>query len=206
LQTILYQVKISIQSYIIGLIIQMIAVSTLTTIGFMIIGVKYAIVLGIITGLLNLIPYIGILFAGLLSIIATLTGSPDLSLIVGVIIVIVIVQIIDNNLLVTLIVSSKVKINAFASIVGIIIGGAIAGFAGMFLAIPMIAILKVIFDRIEPLEPWGYLMGDDLPKTYTWHNIKLPLFDSDKSSDTTQILTEIEAPVFTETTTESDEK
>jgi predicted PurR-regulated permease PerM len=206
LQTILYQVKISIQSYIIGLIIQMIAVSTLTTIGFMIIGVKYAIVLGIITGLLNLIPYIGILFAGLLSIIATLTGSPDLSLIVGVIIVIVIVQIIDNNLLVTLIVSSKVKINAFASIVGIIIGGAIAGFAGMFLAIPMIAILKVIFDRIEPLEPWGYLMGDDLPKTYTWHNIKLPLFDTDKSSDTTQILTEIEAPVFTETTTESDEK
>lgn len=206
LQNILFQVKISIQSYIIGLIIQMVAVSTLTTIGFMIIGVKYAIVLGIITGLLNLIPYIGILFAGLLSIIATLTGSPDLSLILGVVIVIVIVQIIDNNLLVTLIVSSKVKINAFASIVGIIIGGAIAGFAGMFLAIPMIAILKVIFDRIEPLEPWGYLMGDDLPKTYTWHNIKLPLFDSDKSSDSTQILTEIEAPVFTETTTESDEK
>ena len=67
----------------------MVAVTTLTSIGFMIIGVKYAIVLGIITGLLNLIPYIGILFAGLLSIIATLTGSPDLSLIIGVIVVIV---------------------------------------------------------------------------------------------------------------------
>ncbi|MET0759242.1 MAG: AI-2E family transporter [Flavobacterium sp.] len=206
LKDILFQIKVSIQSYIIGLIIQMLTVATLTTIGFMIIGMKYAIVLGIITGLLNLIPYIGILFAGLLSIVATLTGSPDLSLIIGVIIVIVIVQLIDNNLLVTLVVSSKVKINAFASIVGIIIGGAISGVSGMFLAIPIIAILKVIFDRIEPLEPWGYLMGDDLPKTYTWYNIKLPLFDSETSSETTQIIADVKAPIFTETTTESEEE
>jgi predicted PurR-regulated permease PerM len=201
LQDILYQIKVSIQSYIIGLLIQMIAVTTLTTIGFMIIGVQYAIVLGLITGILNLIPYIGILFAGLLSIVATLTGSPDVSLIIGVIIVIITVQLIDNNLLVPLIVSSKVEINAFVSIVGIIIGGAISGVSGMFLAIPIIAILKVIFDRIESLEPWGYLMGDDLPKTYTWHNITLPLFDSETSNETTQV----NAPTFTENTTEQGE-
>lgn len=200
LQDILYQIKVSIQSYIIGLLIQMIAVTTLTTIGFMIIGVQYAIVLGLITGILNLIPYIGILFAGLLSIVATLTGSPDVSIIIGVIIVIITVQLIDNNLLVPLIVSSKVEINAFVSIVGIIIGGAISGVSGMFLAIPMIAILKVIFDRIESLEPWGYLMGDDLPKTYTWHNITLPLFDSE-TNETTQV----SAPTFTENTTEQGE-
>jgi predicted PurR-regulated permease PerM len=198
LQNILCQVKISIQSYIIGLIIQMITVSTLTTIGLMIIGVKYAIVLGIITGLLNLIPYIGILFAGLLSIVATLTGSPDVTLILGVITVIIVVQIIDNNLLVPLIVSSKVEINAFVSIVGIVIGGAISGVSGMFLAIPILAILKVIFDRIEPLKPWGYLMGDDLPKTYTWRNIQLPRFDSEAIDDTTQV----NAPIFTENTTD----
>ena len=83
----------------------------------------------------------------------------------------------------SLIVSSKVKINALASIVEIIIGGAIAGFAGMFLAIPILAILKVIFDKIESLEPWGYLMGDDLPKTYTWHNIQLPLFDPEQTTN-----------------------
>ena len=206
LKTILFQVKVSIQSYIIGLIIQMVAVTTLTSIGFMIIGVKYAIVLGIITGLLNLIPYIGILFAGLLSIIATLTGSPDLSLILGVIIVIAIVQIIDNNLLVTLIVSSKVKINALASIVGIIIGGAIAGFAGMFLAIPILAILKVIFDRIESLEPWGYLMGDDLPKTYTWHNIQLPLFDPEKATNNNPIINEMSQPFSEENIEKPKEK
>ena len=74
----------------------------------------------------------------------------------------------------------------------------------MFLAIPIIAILKVIFDRIESLEPWGYLMGDDLPKTYTWRNIKLPLFDPETSAKKIIIKTDITVPVFTETTTEND--
>ena len=168
LQDILYHIKVSVQSYIVGLLIEMVIVSTLTTVGFMIIGVKYAIVLGLITGLLNLIPYIGILFAGILSIIATLTASPDITLIIGVLIIVIVVQLIDNNIIVPMIVGSKVQINAFVSIVGIIVGGIIAGFSGMFLAIPIIAILKVIFDRIESLEPWGYLMSDDLPKNYTW--------------------------------------
>ena len=170
LQDILYQIKVSVQSYIVGLLIEMVIVSTLTSVGFMIIGLKYAIVLGLITGLLNLIPYIGILFAGILSIIATLTASPDITLIIGVLITVIVVQLIDNNLIVPMIVGSKVQINAFVSIVGIIVGGVIAGFSGMFLAIPIIAILKVIFDRIESLEPWGYLMSDDLPKNYSWKN------------------------------------
>lgn len=205
LQDIINHVTVAVKSYIVGLIFEMIAVSVLTTLGLMLIGVEYAILLGIITGLLNLIPYIGILFAGILTIVASLTGTPDLSIIVGVIVVNVIVQLIDNNILVPMIVNSKVEINAFISIIGIIIGGAIAGISGMFLAIPIIAILKVIFDRIECLEPWGYLMGDDLPKTYTWRNIKLPLFDSETSTTkNAQIITDFKIPVFTETTTESD--
>lgn len=203
LQDILNQIKVAVKGYIVGLILEMIAVSALTTLGFMIIGVKYAILLGIITGILNLIPYIGILFAGVLSIVASLTGTPDLSIMIGVIVVNIIVQLIDNNILVPMIVNSKVEINAFVSIIGIIIGGTISGISGMFLAIPILAILKVIFDRIESLEPWGYLMGDHLPKTYTWRNIKLPLFDSDTSTDTIIIKTDIAAPIFTETTTET---
>ena len=174
---IINHIKVAVKSYIIGLILEMIAVSVLTSIGFMIIGVQYAILLGIITGILNLIPYVGILFAGILSIIASLSGSPDLSVIVGVIVVNIIVQLIDNNVLMPLIVNSKVQINALVSILGIIIGGSLIGVSGMFLAIPIIAILKVIFDRIESLEPWGYLFGDDIPKTYQWRKINLPHFD-----------------------------
>jgi predicted PurR-regulated permease PerM len=84
LQEILSQIKGSVQSYISGLIIEMIFVSILTSIGLYIIGV-YFMLLGIITGILNLIPYVGILIAGILTILSSLTGSPDLSIILGVI-------------------------------------------------------------------------------------------------------------------------
>ena len=165
LRDVLVQIKIAVQSYVVGLTFEMIAVSALTSIGLYLIGVEYFLLLGIITGILNLVPYIGILFAGALSIMVSLSGSTDLSLVAGVIIVNLIVQLIDNNILVPLFVNSKVQINAFVSIVGIIIGNIFAGITGMFLAIPIIAIIKVIFDRIDTLEPWGYLLGDDLPKT-----------------------------------------
>lgn len=144
-----------------------------------------------------------------ISMFATLTGTPDLSMILGVIIVTIVVQLIDNNILVPLVVSSKVEINAIASIIGIIIGGAIAGIAGMFLAIPTIAILKVIFDRIEPLKPWGYLMGDDLPKTYEWRNIRLTNYSYSLQPDHVPsnidcAQTDVPTPqLFTETSTQN---
>jgi len=168
LQDILHTIKISVQSYIVGLLFEFVIVSVLTAVGLMIIGVKYAILLGVITGLLNLIPYIGILIAGVLTVIASLTGTSDLTVIVGILVVNIVVQIIDNNILVPMVVSSKVEINSIASIVGIIFFGLIGGISGMFLAIPLMAIAKVIFDRIDSLRPWGYLLGDDLPKSFSW--------------------------------------
>ncbi len=173
LQQVLGQVKKSVQSYISGLIIEMIVVAVLTSIGLYFIGVEYYILLGFLTGILNLIPYIGILIAGILTILASLTGTPDVSLIMSVIVVNVIVQIIDNNVLVPLIINTKVQINAFVSIIGIIVGGGLAGIAGMFLAIPILAIVKIIFDNTDSMEAWGYLMGDNVPKGFIWrHNKK----------------------------------
>lgn len=172
LEDILKTIKTSVQSYILGLLFEFAIVSVLTALGLMIIGVKYAILLGVITGLLNLIPYIGIVIAGVLTVVASLTGTSDLTVLIGILVVNIVVQFVDNNILVPIVVSSKVEINSIASIVGIIIGGALAGISGMFLAIPVMAILKVIFDRIESLEPWGYLLGDDLPKTFLLKKVK----------------------------------
>lgn len=168
LKDILSQIKVSINNYIVSLILEMIIVSVLTSLGLWIIGVKYFILLGLITGLLNLIPYIGIFAAGVITLFASLTGTSETSIIVGILVVNIIVQLIDNNILVPLIINSKVEINAFVSILGIIIGGAAAGISGMFLAIPLLAILKIIFDKIESLEPWGYLMGNHMPKKFAW--------------------------------------
>ena len=195
LREVLYQIKIAVQSYVVGLVFEMIAVSTLTTIGLYFIGVEYFILLGIITGILNLVPYIGILFAGALSIVVSLSGSTDLSIVLGVIIVNIVVQFIDNNVLVPLFVNSKVQINALVSIIGIIIGNVLGGITGMFLAIPVIAILKVIFDRIDSLEPWGYLFGDDLPKTTQWHKIKIPSYNYQSTTSGVEFTIEtIETP------------
>jgi predicted PurR-regulated permease PerM len=168
LKDILSRIKVSINNYIISLILEMIVVSVLTSLGLWIIGVKYFILLGLITGILNLIPYIGILIAGIITVLASLTGSGETSIILGILIVNVIVQLIDNNLLVPLIINSKVEINAFVSIIGIIIGGSAAGISGMFLAIPLLAIVKIIFERIESLEAWGYVMGNHMPKRFIW--------------------------------------
>jgi predicted PurR-regulated permease PerM len=176
LRDILTQVKIVVQSYVIGLFIEMGIVGLLTTGSLMLLGVEYALLLGVITAILNLIPYIGILIAAFVTLLATLVNSNEISILLGVIGVSVLIQFIDNNILVPKIVGNKVRINALVSMVGVVVGGAIAGIAGMFLAIPLIAILKIIFDRIEVLAPWGYLMGDDLMKTYSWHKLRFTDF------------------------------
>lgn len=204
LREVLYQIKIAVQSYITGLLFEMIAVSILTTLGLYLIGCEYFILLGIITGILNLIPYIGILFAGGLTIAVSLSGSTDLTIVFGVIGVNLIVQFIDNNILVPMFVNSKVQINALVSIIGIIIGNILGGITGMFLAIPIIAIIKVIFDRIDSLEPWGYLLGDDLPKTYVWHKIKLPHYNYHNTSTTVDFDTDLKPTIPTDNRFEED--
>lgn len=161
LTNILLELKVVVHSYIIGLLIQMLIVSALTAGGLMLLGVKYAIFLGVITALLNLIPYIGIMLATVISLFATLATPNNLFIMLWVVLLAAVVQLIDNNILVPKIVGDKVKLNALASIVCVIIGGTIAGVSGMFLAIPLLAIIKVIFDRIEALAPWGYLLGSE---------------------------------------------
>ena len=59
--------------------------------------------------------------------------------------------------------ASKVRINALVSIIVILAGGSLWGVPGMFLSIPLIAILKIICDQIEVLQPWGFLLGDTMP-------------------------------------------
>ncbi len=161
-QEVLQEAKGIVQGYMTGLIIEMGIVATINSAGFLIIGIKYPIFLGVLSAILNMIPYIGMLIAAVFCILITLTGSAGISDIIWVIIILTVVQFIDNNIIMPKVVSSKLKINALITILGVLIGGALAGIPGMFLSIPGIAILKVIFDRVEELKPWGVLLGDDV--------------------------------------------
>ncbi|HYG17464.1 MAG TPA: AI-2E family transporter, partial [Ohtaekwangia sp.] len=92
----------------------------------------------------------------------TMVSSQNLSDVVWVAVILAAVQFIDNNFLMPMIVGNKVRINALVTIVGVVVGGALCGIGGMFLAIPAIAVLKVIFDHVDSLKPWGMLLGDDV--------------------------------------------
>lgn len=169
---VLIETKSLVQNYLVGLLVEMAIVAALNTASLLILGIQYAILLGVIGAILNLIPYIGgVVAIALPMLIAIATKEPVYALYVF--IAYIIVQFIDNNFLVPKIVASKVKINALVSIVVVLIGGALWGIAGMFLSIPLTAILKVMFDRIEPLKPWGFLLGDTIPAIVSF-KIKLP--------------------------------
>jgi len=151
-----------VQGYMIGLMIEMGIVAAINSFGFIILGIQYAVFLGVLAAILNMIPYIGMLIASVFCMLITLTNSTEITDIVGVLAILTIVQFIDNNIIMPRVVSSKVKINALITILGVLVGGALAGVSGMFLSIPVIAILKVIFDRVDELKPWGMLLGDEI--------------------------------------------
>src|SRR6185437_3864480 len=148
-----------IQSYMYGLLIEGLIVATLNTIALFILGVPYAILMGILGAVLNVLPFFGGILAALLPIMVATITKTGLHTQIGVAISYMIIQFIDNHFLIPYIVSSRVKINALISIVAVLLGAAVWGLSGMFLSIPFIGILKIIFDRIPEMQPWGRLLG-----------------------------------------------
>lgn len=160
---VLSQTKSAIQSYMLGLLLEAIIVAVFNSAALLILGVQYSILLGVIGAILNILPYIGGLIAIALPIIIATITKDGYSTQIGIVVAYMVIQFIDNNILVPRIVSSKVKINALVSLVIVLLGGAVWGLSGMFLSIPFVAVLKIIFDRVNELRPWGKLLGDEVP-------------------------------------------
>jgi predicted PurR-regulated permease PerM len=154
------EIQVIVKYYLIGLLIQITYLTVLLGGILMLFGIKHALLIGITFAILNLIPYIGALIGNIIGVVLTLTSSQELWQIWLVLGVIAFVQFLDNNILMPRIVGSKVKINSLASIVGIFVGGTLAGISGMFLSIPMMAVLKIIFDKSPTLYQWGVLLGE----------------------------------------------
>ncbi len=178
---VVYETESIIKSYLVGLLIQVSYMTVLLGGILLLIGIKHALLIGVIFALLNLIPYVGALIGNLIGVLLTLTSSTELWPVITVLGVIAVVQFVDNNILMPRIVGSKVKINALFSILGVLIGGTIAGVSGMFLSLPMIAVLKIIFDRTEQFKQWGVLLGDERPEKSP---MQFPSFRKKKVVDT----------------------
>lgn len=153
-----------VKYYLLGLMIQIGYITILLSIILSLFGIKHAILIGITFAILNLIPYLGALIGNVIGVLLTLTSSQEMWQIFVVLGTIAVVQFLDNNILMPRIVGSRVKVNALASIVGIFIGGMIAGISGMFLSLPVIALLKIVFDKSHEFQQWGVLLGEARPR------------------------------------------
>ena len=126
-------------------VLDAIIVGVITSIAMSIIGVKYSVLLGFMIGLFNLIPYIGAIIAVVIAgIITLLTGGVQQAIIM--LVVVIILQQIDANVINPKIVGDSLEINPLLVILAVTIGGAYFGIIGMFLAVPVIAVLKVVVE------------------------------------------------------------
>jgi predicted PurR-regulated permease PerM len=155
--------------YLLGLLIQLCYITLLLWVILAIFGIKHALLIGIIFAFLNLIPYLGALIGNIIGVLITLASSDSIADILFVLGAIAVVQFLDNNILMPRIVGSQVKLNPLICLLGIFIAGTMTGISGMFLALPIIAILKIIFDRSEQFKKWGVLLGDERPAKKPMH-------------------------------------
>ncbi|WP_396153412.1 AI-2E family transporter [Flavobacterium sp.] len=155
----LYDVQ---QNYLVGLFMVMGIVGVLNSIGLLILGIDNAIFFGFLAALLLLIPYIGIIIGSLLPAVVALATKDSLWYPVGVMVIFAFIQFIEGNFITPKITGSKVSINAFVAILSIILFSMLWGIAGMIVALPVIASLKVVFDTIPELKPYGFLIGEPL--------------------------------------------
>ena len=160
---VLKQTKGAIQNYMFGLLLEALIVAILNSSALLILGVDYAILIGLLGAILNVLPFIGGIIAILLPLIIVTITKDGFNTQIAVFIAYMVIQFIDNHFLVPYIVSSKVKINGLISIVIVLMGGALWGVSGMFLSIPFVGILKIVFDHIPELKYWGKLLGDKVP-------------------------------------------
>lgn len=149
-----------VQSYLVGLATVMGIVAILNTAGLMVLGIDYAWFFGSLAALLMLLPYIGIAIGSILPALFALAVKDSAWYAVGVVGWFQFVQFLEGNIITPNIVGSKVSINPLMAIIGILLGGMLFGLAGLILALPFIATLKVIFDAIPSMEAFGFLIGE----------------------------------------------
>lgn len=149
-----------VKDYLAGLVLVILIIGTLMTVGLLILGIDYAIFFGFFGACLVLIPYFGISLGSLLPAAYALVTQDNPLKALGVIGVFLFVQTLEGNFITPYIVGSKVSINPLAAIIVLILWENVWGFPGLVLALPMTAIIKVVFDAVESLQPYGFLIGE----------------------------------------------
>jgi predicted PurR-regulated permease PerM len=150
------------KNYLKGVFLDVLILSVLGSIGYLLLDIKHAVLFGVLAAILNIIPYIGVLMGSLMPILMALITKDELGYAVGALGVAVVVQFIDNNFISPYVVGSSVSLNPMTALIVLIIGALVWGIAGMVLSIPIAGMIKVVFDNIDSLKPYGYLIGEEV--------------------------------------------
>ncbi len=159
-QGVIVRIRSLINGYVLGLLIEMSVVAVLIFTSLMIIGVKYALLISIMAAVLNIIPYLGIYFSMAIAMLITAaTGSTGHVIAVG--IVFLVTHFADANMILPHVVGGKMKMNPFITILAVLTGHLIWGIPGMFLFIPLMAMIRLISEEIPGMKPWAILLGEE---------------------------------------------
>jgi predicted PurR-regulated permease PerM len=148
------------QHYLKGRVISILILCVIYAGGFLIVGLKSAILLGAIAALLSIIPYVGGLIGGIFPFLMSQTMEDSTGTGVGVVVVIILAHALSSYIIEPLVVGGQLRLSALSMILFIIVGSALWGIAGMILFVPVLAMVKILCDNIENLKPYGYLIAD----------------------------------------------
>jgi predicted PurR-regulated permease PerM len=161
IKPILHESIHTFHGYIKGLFWVYVIVAILNSLGLWLLGLENAIFYGILTAFLTIIPYFGIILGAILPITEAWMMYNSLWYPLAVIGIFMIVQYIEANLIFPLAVGQQLRINTFATLMALLLGGVIWGTAGLVIFLPFTAIFKLIADKTDSLKPFGKLLGED---------------------------------------------
>ena len=149
-----------VRRYLQGLVIVTLITGVLATLVFVTLGVKYALFFGLFVAIFNLIPYVGVFIASTVSVVYVFLTSDSLTYPILALTLLWGIQLIENNLITPYVVGNRIRLNALAVLISIVAGGLMWGVSGLILFIPLLGAIKVLFDEVDSLKPWGFLMGE----------------------------------------------
>lgn len=160
LHDVIHKTEKVVRKYLLGLGTVIAIIAVLNSVGLLIIGIDHAIFFGVLAAVLTIIPYVGVLAGSMLPVLFALVTKDSLWYPVGVAIMFWLIQFLEGNFITPNIVGNSVRVNPYAIILGLFLGGMALGPSGMILAIPLLAIGKVIFDNTPQLNSIGFLIGE----------------------------------------------
>jgi len=149
-----------INGYVKGLMLEMLIFIASSLVILLLLGIKYALLMAVFAGVLNLIPYLGVYTATAINALVTLAAT-NLTEALEVTAVFIFIHVIDANIILPRIVGGSVKMNPFVTLMAVVAGHLIWGIPGMFLFIPLTAIIRVLSEKINDFRPWAILIGEE---------------------------------------------